>query len=114
MTGFELGEVQAAARKLGLDVASFEFRRAENIMPVFEELKSRADALYIGNDTARSWRPSAQRYSIAMTERWPCLSRAESRLEAENAALWHQLTVLQRKVRGWVQFTNSDRVAQFG
>jgi hypothetical protein len=29
-------------------------------------------------------------------------------IEAENAALRHQLTVLQRKVRGRVQFTNSD------
>jgi hypothetical protein len=29
----------------------------------------------------------------------------KSRLEAENAALRHQLTVLQRKVRGRVQFT---------
>jgi ABC-type uncharacterized transport system substrate-binding protein len=47
MTSLNWGEVQAAARKLGLDVASFEFRRAEDIMPVFEELKSRADALYI-------------------------------------------------------------------
>src|SRR5215470_14900298 len=33
-----------------------------------------------------------------------------SRLEAENAALRRQLIVLQRKVRGRVQFTNSDRL----
>jgi len=31
-------------------------------------------------------------------------------LEAENAALRRQLIVLQRKVRGRVQFTNSDRL----
>src|SRR5262249_27575230 len=31
-----------------------------------------------------------------------------SRLEAENAALRHQLTVLQRKARGRIQLTNSD------
>jgi hypothetical protein len=37
------------------------------------------------------------------------LFKAKSRLEAENAALRHQLTVLQGKVRGRVQFTNSDR-----
>ena len=35
---------------------------------------------------------------------------ATSRLEAENAALRHQLIVLQRKVRGRVEFTNSDRL----
>src|SRR5262245_19110444 len=35
--------------------------------------------------------------------------RSISRLEAENAALRRQLIVLQRQVRGRVQFTNSDR-----
>jgi hypothetical protein len=37
-------------------------------------------------------------------------SSSKSRLEAENAALRQQLSVLQRKVRGRVQFTNSDRL----
>jgi hypothetical protein len=36
--------------------------------------------------------------------------RSISRLEAENAALRRQLIVLQRKVRGRVQFTNGDRL----
>jgi len=36
--------------------------------------------------------------------------RSISGLEAENAALRRQLIVLQRKVRGRVQFTNSDRL----
>jgi|SRR5690242_2983341 hypothetical protein len=36
--------------------------------------------------------------------------RPISRLEAENAALRRQLIVLQRQVRGPVQFTNSDRL----
>ena len=36
--------------------------------------------------------------------------KPKSRLEAENAALRHQLTVLQRKMRGRVQFKNSDRL----
>ena len=35
---------------------------------------------------------------------------SKSRLEAENAALRHQLIVLQRQVRGRVQFTNGDRL----
>jgi len=38
------------------------------------------------------------------------LFKSKSRLEAENVALRQQLTVLQRKVRGRVQFTNSDRL----
>ena len=37
----EVGEVQAAARKLGLDVATFEIRRAEDIAPAFDALKGR-------------------------------------------------------------------------
>src|SRR3974377_634740 len=36
--------------------------------------------------------------------------KPKSRLEAENAALRQQLIVLQRKLRGRVQFTNSDRL----
>src|SRR5688572_22013666 len=36
--------------------------------------------------------------------------KSSSRLEAENARLRHQLIVLQRKVRGRVHFTNSDRL----
>ena len=38
------------------------------------------------------------------------LFKSKSRLEAENAVLRHQLIVLPRKVRGRVQFTNSDRL----
>jgi hypothetical protein len=34
---------------------------------------------------------------------------SKSRLEAENAALRHQLIVLRRKVRGRVGLTNNDR-----
>jgi transposase InsO family protein len=36
--------------------------------------------------------------------------KSNSRLEAENAALRHQLAVLRRKVRGGIQFTNRDRL----
>src|SRR5260370_3099064 len=38
------------------------------------------------------------------------LFKSKSGLEAENAALRQQLTVLQRKVRGRVQLTNGDRL----
>src|SRR5207245_407522 len=36
--------------------------------------------------------------------------KSNSRLEAENAALRHQLIVLRRRVRGRVQLTNGDRL----
>jgi len=46
----EMGEVQAAARKLGLEVTTSEIRRAEDITPAFEALRDRADALYLFPD----------------------------------------------------------------
>ena len=36
--------------------------------------------------------------------------KSKTRLEAENAALRHQLAVLRRKVRGRLEFTNGDRL----
>ena len=36
--------------------------------------------------------------------------KSNSRLEAENAALRHQLIVLRRRVQGRVRLTNSDRL----
>ena len=46
----EMREVQAAARTLGLEVATLEIRRAEDIAPAFEALKGRAEALYVCTD----------------------------------------------------------------
>jgi len=46
----ELPEVQAGARRLGFDTATFEIRRADDIASAFEALKSRADALYVVTD----------------------------------------------------------------
>ena len=46
----EMREVEATARRLSLEVATFEIRRAEDIAPTFEALKGRADALYVCGD----------------------------------------------------------------
>jgi len=46
----ELGEAQAAARALGLEVDTLEIRRPEDIAPAFEALKGRAQALYVCAD----------------------------------------------------------------
>jgi putative ABC transport system substrate-binding protein len=46
----ELGEVEAAARTLGIDVVTMEIRRAEDIVSTFETLKGRAEALYVLGD----------------------------------------------------------------
>src|SRR6266851_5815486 len=46
----EMVEIQTTARTLGLEVATFEIRRAEDIAAAFEAPKGRADALYVIGD----------------------------------------------------------------
>ncbi len=46
----EMGETQAAARMLGIEVAPLVIQRAEDITPAFQGLKTRADALYVAVD----------------------------------------------------------------
>jgi putative tryptophan/tyrosine transport system substrate-binding protein len=46
----EMDEVQTAARTLGIEVATLEIRRPEDIAPALDASKSRADALYICPD----------------------------------------------------------------
>jgi ABC-type uncharacterized transport system substrate-binding protein len=43
----EAGNVEAAARMLGLEILAQEIRQAEDIVPAFNALKDRADALYV-------------------------------------------------------------------
>ena len=49
-TVLEMGQVQAAASTLGLEVATLEIRRAQDIAPAFEALKGRGEALYVCAD----------------------------------------------------------------
>jgi putative ABC transport system substrate-binding protein len=46
----ETGEIQEVGYRLGLDVATSEIRRAEDIGPAVDTLKGRADALYVCGD----------------------------------------------------------------
>jgi putative tryptophan/tyrosine transport system substrate-binding protein len=46
----EMRDIRAAAETLTLEVTTFEFRRAEDIAPTIEALKTRADALYFVGD----------------------------------------------------------------
>jgi ABC-type uncharacterized transport system substrate-binding protein len=49
-TVLEMGETQAAAHTLGLEVATLKIRRAQDIAPAFEGLGGRAQALYVASD----------------------------------------------------------------
>jgi hypothetical protein len=46
----EMREVQEASRRLGLEVATLEIRRPDDIAPAIEALKGHADALYVATD----------------------------------------------------------------
>jgi putative ABC transport system substrate-binding protein len=46
----DMSEAQAAASTLGLEVATLEIRRAEDIAPAFEALNGRAESLYVCTD----------------------------------------------------------------
>jgi len=46
----EMGETQAAARMLGLEVVPLVIQRPEDIASAFQALKARADALYVAVD----------------------------------------------------------------
>ena len=49
-TVLELGEIQAAAGTLGLELVTLEIRHAQDIVPAFEALKGRSEALYVCTD----------------------------------------------------------------
>jgi putative ABC transport system substrate-binding protein len=50
LTVLELGELQAAAGPLGLQLDTLEIRRPQDIAPALEAVKGRADALFVCQD----------------------------------------------------------------
>ena len=46
----EMREVQAAADTLGLEIATVAIRRAQDVVPAFDELKQRTEALYLASE----------------------------------------------------------------
>ena len=46
----EISETQLAAQTVGIDTVALAIRRAEEIVPAIEEIKGRADALYIASE----------------------------------------------------------------
>jgi len=77
----EMGEAQAAARTLGLEVVMLEIRRAQDLAPAFEALKSRADALYVCTDALAN--TNRIRINIAAVgERLPTMHGSRDYVEA--------------------------------
>jgi ABC-type uncharacterized transport system substrate-binding protein len=76
----EMGEVQAAARTVGLKVATLEIRRAEDIAPAFEALTDHVEALYICGDSLTATNRN-RIYTFALSARLPIISGSRERLE---------------------------------
>ena len=77
----ELAEAQAAARALGLEVATLEIRRAEDIAPAFEALNGRVDALYIETD-ALIFTHRIRINTLALAARLPTMHSVRAYVEA--------------------------------
>ena len=77
----EVGEVQAAARTFGLEVARSQIRRADDIASAFDALKGRADALYVCADPlVNTHRISVN--SLALAARLPTMHSFRVYVEA--------------------------------
>jgi putative ABC transport system substrate-binding protein len=77
----EMREVEAAAHTLGLDVATLEIRRAEDIAPAIEALKGGADALYVVTEPLANTN-RIQINSLALSARLPTLHGQKPYVEA--------------------------------
>jgi putative tryptophan/tyrosine transport system substrate-binding protein len=77
----EMGEVQAAARALNVEVVPLQIRRAGDIAPAFEALKTRADGLYVVGDNliaANATRINA----LALSARLPTMYSGQEYVES--------------------------------
>jgi len=77
----ELNEVQETARRLGLEVVTSEVRRAEEIVPAFEALKGRVQALYVAADPLLSSN-RIRINTLALVERLPTMHGIREYVEA--------------------------------
>ena len=77
----EIGELQSAARTLGIEIVPFEIRRSEDIAPAFATLSGRTEALYVVGDplvNANQMRINV----LALTARLPTIYLQRGYLEA--------------------------------
>src|SRR5262245_35029969 len=87
----ELAEVRAAARALGLEVATLEIRRAEDIAPAFEALNGRVDALYIETD-ALIFTHRIRINTLSLAARLPTMHSVRAYVETGGSdVLWSEL-----------------------
>jgi putative ABC transport system substrate-binding protein len=72
----QIGEVQAVAGALGIEVSVLEIRRTEDIALAFDTLKDRAEALYIAESTWIITANMERITTLALARRLPTISSA--------------------------------------
>ena len=81
LTAAETQETQAAARTLGLEAATFEIRRAEDIAGAFAAFKGRVDALYVVADPLMTTN-RVRINTLALAARLPTVSLIKEYVDA--------------------------------
>jgi ABC-type uncharacterized transport system substrate-binding protein len=76
----ELDEVETAARPLGIETIALKIRQAADIAPAFEELKGRAEALYVVGESLTSTN-QVRINSFALAARLPTMHSNRGNLE---------------------------------
>src|SRR5262249_55404897 len=77
----EMSEVEATAKTLGLDIATFEIRRADDIAPAFEALiKDRSEAHVVGDPLLTTNRTRIN--TLALGARLPTMHTIREYVEA--------------------------------
>jgi putative ABC transport system substrate-binding protein len=77
----EMGEAEATAHTLSIDVARLEIRRAADIAPAFDALKGRAEALYVCSDPLASAQ-QVRIVTLAQGAQLPSISGTSGHVEA--------------------------------
>jgi ABC-type uncharacterized transport system substrate-binding protein len=77
----EIDQIQASARTIALEVIPLEIRRGEDIVPAFEALKDRAEALYVVIDPLTNTH-RVRINTLALAERLPTMYAIREGVEA--------------------------------
>ena len=108
---FEMDEVQARARSLGIEVTPLEIRRAEDIGPAFEAVEAKADALYIAPDALMTAKRT-RIITFALARRLPSVTSSREWVTAGGLSLMGQTTLLNSDVlpTWWIRFLEGARL----
>jgi ABC-type uncharacterized transport system substrate-binding protein len=77
----EASDVQAAARRLSIEVATFGIRQAADVAPAFEVVTNKADALYVVGD-ALTTANRTRIITFALSERLPAIFSTRDHVQA--------------------------------